>query len=453
MSHWKTVVLVALVATGCTRQPSRLSTSQSRTVHRLVASRPVMAEAFAKGARYATDSMYACLLDAYHQHLSLQQALRVCQLNMLEDADKGWGNDPWAASGMPKPNENTYDPAKVTLACSSGDPRKAQGGGGSKSGNEPLQEGCIGKCVWQAPNQFSGDKFTFGGKGQEGGFGTNEKGEVGVIVYKGLPEEEAAKQKQQALDEEAKAIREYQDLVKEQTKQLEAQGKKSDDWEKDPAMKAAREAAQKKVDAASKKADADPNAEVKGGISRPTPEGGSECEQALQEAREFLRECNRNGWKSNECQTLFAKMNRCPEPSYIYVDPDSGYACGIKADMGTLLEAWRQQCESLRRPNPDGPNPCDPPRVEENGRVLRNRPDSPGDICHSLVAHIDPDSEECAGVVKVQRFGEPKITDLLVFGLNKLGGPTFVIPVGPKTGGDDSPTPGGPKPRPDPKPQ
>jgi hypothetical protein len=435
----KTVVVVGVLA-SCGMLVQNMS-SQLKPTHRLKPSPSSVATAFATGGPYAKDSMYACLLDAYHQGISLQQALVICQANMLEDADKGWGNDPWAAVGMPKPNPSTYDPRKVTMACNTGDPRKGAG----KGGGEPLQEGCIGKCQWVTPNQFEGERFTYGGKGQEGGFGTNEHGGVGVIVYKGLTEEQATKEKQQALDAEARATKEYQDLVAKQTKELQAQGKKAEDWEKDPAMKAAREAAAKKVDDTSKKANEDPNAEVKGGISRPSAEG-SACEMALRGAREFLRECNRSGWKSNECQTLLAKMKGCPEPAYIYVDPDSGYACGVKADMETLLEAWRQQCEKLKRPNPGGPNPCDPPRVEGNGRMLVERENGGTDICKSLVAHIDPESPECAGTVTVQRFGEPNISELLVFGLNKLGGPTFVIPVGP---GDTPPFPG---PKPDPKP-
>ena len=441
----KAIVILVVLLSGCARQPAHTSSQQSSSVHRLKPSPASVAAAFAYGGPYAKDSMYACLLDAYHQGISLQQALTICQANMLEDADKGWGNDPWAASGMPKPNANTYDPGKVTMACNTGDPRKGAG----KGGGEPLQEGCIGKCQWVTPNQFVGDKFTYGGKGQEDGYGTNEHGEVGIIHYKGLSEEEAAKEKQQAMDAEDKATKEYQALVAKQTKELEAQGKKADEWEKDPKMKAEREAAAKKVKEASKKADADPNAEVKGGITRPSTEGGA-CEMALQEAREFLRECNRNGWKSNECQTLLAKMNKCPEPAYIYVDPDSGYACGLKVDTQTLLEAWRQRCQSLKRPNPGGPDPCAPPRVEGDGRMLVQRPDRTlEDLCKSLVAHIDPESLECAGTVTVQQFGEPKISELLVFGMNKLGGPTFVIPVGPKT--DDTPHPGN-GPKPDPKP-
>jgi len=140
-------------------------------------------------------------------------------------------------------------------------------------------------------------------------------------------------------------------------------------------------------------------------------------------------------------------MKDCPDPAYIYVDPDSGYACGLQLDPKTLLEAWRQQCEKLKRPVPGGPDPCSPPEIEGNGRMLKPGAErSPEDLCRSLVALIDPASPECAGTVQVQNFGEPNFQDLLVFGLQKLGGPTFVIPAGPKT--DDKP----PNPRPEPDP-
>ena len=138
-------------------------------------------------------------------------------------------------------------------------------------------------------------------------------------------------------------------------------------------------------------------------------------------------------------------MNHCPEPVYIYVDPDGGYACGASVDPATLAAAWQEQCESLRRPTPGGPNPCGPPDVDHEGRWVRPASGRHFDPCADIAARIDPESPECAGTVTVGEFGKIDAQQLLVFGLNELGGPTFVIPVGPR-GGDDDPHPGRPTP-------
>jgi hypothetical protein len=70
--------------------------------------------------------------------------------------------------------------------------------------------------------------------------------------------------------------------------------------------------------------------------TRPVGPGEGPCEQALQTAREILGEIQRTGWRSPDCQSLFAKMKACPDPALIYVDPDSGYWLGSAIPVALL---------------------------------------------------------------------------------------------------------------------
>jgi len=252
-----------------------------------------MKAAFAKGSPFAEDSMYACLLDAYHQGLSVNQALRTCQFTLLKDADIGFGGDPWAAAGMSKPKPNVYDPGKVKAQCNAGDP--GRGSGRDAGTKAPLQH-----FMYLDLEKGRGFEYTAGGKGESGGMGEDQYGQTGVVTFQGLSADESFKQQQKAVAEMDAAQKEFDDLVAKQTKQLQSQGKKAEDWEKNAQMKAERDAAAKKLDTAKKKAEADPNAKVSG-VNRPSTNEPSPCQQALQEAREFLRECNRTGWKALEC--------------------------------------------------------------------------------------------------------------------------------------------------------
>ena len=179
-----------------------------------------------------------------------------------------------------------------------------------------------------------------GGANEKPHLEIDNKGQGVIITYKGLSEVESRALKDAAIKEWEQASKAFGDLVAKQEKELKDQGKSLDDWEKDPAMKAARDAAQKKLNDAADKKNEDPNKSA-GGVVRPSGQQ-SACEAGLQRARELLRECNRTGWRLAACQSLAARMNRCPDPSYIYVDPDSGYACGQKPDEAAVLDAWRQ---------------------------------------------------------------------------------------------------------------
>jgi hypothetical protein len=175
----------------------------------------------------------------------------------------------------------------------------------------------------------------------------------------------------------------------------------------------------------------------KSGTREPSP-----CEQALQEAREILYECNRNGWKSSGCQQLQAKLHGCPDPTQIFVDPDAGYVCGGKLDAKTkqaLKDAWVARCEELKDTVGPEANPCQPPVIDEAGRYIKgNVPDVCKPDPHT---HIAPGSEACIVEFEVHPFGEVNIQKIAVFALNHFGGPIFVPP--PKGG----PTPGPHPPR------
>lgn len=184
-----------------------------------------------------------------------------------------------------------------------------------------------------------------------------------------------------------------------------------------------------------------------GGTGVHQPGGQSACTEALQKARELLFECNRTEWKSYECRQLQAKMNNCPDPALIMVDPEQGYTCGQKPDPATLkaaVDAWMLRCEELKRFDPSGPNPCEPPQIDPSGLIGNGKI---GDVCNDPRAYVDPDNNDCVATLTITPpFGEPNLKQIAVWGLNKLGGPIIVLP--PK-GGGDSPEPGpGPRPTP-----
>jgi hypothetical protein len=166
----------------------------------------------------------------------------------------------------------------------------------------------------------------------------------------------------------------------------------------------------------------------------------SACEQALQGAREILSECNRNGWKSSQCQQLQAKMYGCPDPTQIFVDPDAGYVCGGKVDAKTkeaLKKAWIARCEELKRGVGPEANPCEPPVIDESGRHFKGRI---GDVCNDPHAYILPQSEECVATFVMPTHGTD-LQKLLVFGINKFGGSIWVLPPRPNPEPGGGPTP------------
>jgi hypothetical protein len=388
---------------------------------------------------YLKNAFYTCLLNGLAQHLPLKQIQKDCETRLTFNGEGGLTRKT-PDLGPAGHSKVAFDPAALHATCNTGDPKRGAGGAG-----DTVKSGWVyGTTIFGNKYSFG---YTYGGKGETGGYRTNENGELGVERYKGLPEEEAKKQKQEAVDKYLQAVKDYDDLVKQQKAELEAQGKDPGDWEKDPKMVAEREAAFKKVSDALKKAEEDPNVEEKlGGITRPAPSNA--CQDALQEAREFLGQCQMTEWKSAECQSLKARLEGCPDPSLIYVDPEQGYSCRPNIDPQALRQAWMDRCEQLKRPTVDGSNPCSPPQVDSDSRFVE-----PGDrnqVCGGPQVYVTPDVEpqdrSCVHVLQLPTF-EKSLQQIYVWGLNNLGGPIVVF--GPRT--DSPPTPG-PQPRPGPDP-
>lgn len=441
-----TAISTLAIAMACARPTKRPSPQQVR-------------EILAKGHPLSESSFYACLINGYEQGLPLKQIQDECETKLAMDDKKGFG--PGGADIPPslaQPN-NWYDPTTVTGACNSGDPNLAKGPDGS------------GRIQWNYQDGRSVDwgEYTWGGKGE-----CDSKG-----CYIGLTEDQSSALKTQNVRDANKAIDDYQEKRRQSEMDPDdAAKKKAADDAKKAAEKAAGKAQEDPNKAKPKQPEApkstvstdDTKAAGKGGATpgktetkaddtkAPGGKGGkgggggnvssvgdaSPCEEALQGAREVLGECMRTGWRSGPCKSLEAKVKGCLEPELIYVDPDSGYECGQKIDPELLKNAWVEKCRELKRPVPGGPDPCEPPKVDATGRFVAEG--SPEWFCGNPLVLVDPDSPECLGTVTVQEFA-PNLQKLLVWALNKLGGPIVVLP-----DRDPKPPPGpGPEPRPVPR--
>lgn len=380
------------------------------------------------------DSFYACILNGLAQHLPLKQIQDECEIKLLFEGRKGTvvgvERTP-PTGGLPGTRDpSNYDPATVSAKCSAGDPGIA---------GKPSTLGS-GSIEWESATGIKGrESYTFGGKGESNGYGTNSNGEVGIIKYKGLTEAEARAEKQAAIDAFKAASQAFVELVKKQTEQLLKEGKRADDWEKDPVMKKERDDAQKKWIDAKDKAVEDPNEDLEG-ITRTA--SSSECEAALQAAREIVGECQLAGWRTGPCQELKGKLEGC-DTTLIYVEP-GGYACRPEIDPQALRNAWVERCRELKRPVPGGPDPCEPPKFD--GRFAQGDPQQ---ICGGPEVYVTPDNPDprCVKqlVLPSSLPGSNKVQTTYVWFLNTFGGPIVVI--GPRP----EPRPGpGPEPRPGP---
>ncbi len=399
-----------------------------KAVLRLLQSRGPLADAF-----------YACLLNGLAQGLSLKQIQDECETKLTLDGKGGLKPGRPDAGFSPAGRSSTdYDPASITAKCAAGNPRVAQGG---RTGQSSVQVGWISvRTSWGATSH---ERYTYGGKGETNGYVTNERGEVGITTYRGLTKEQAQREKQAAIDAWTRASQEYDALVERQTAELKAKGLGADAWQNDPKMKAEREAAKKKVEKAARAKDADPNAQT-GGISRTA--ASSECEDALQRAREVVGECQLSGWRSGPCQRLLARMHGCADAALIYVDPEAGYTCRPTIDPGLVRQAWVERCRELKRPAPGGPDPCAPPKLDRNARFVTG---DAKQVCGGPQVYVTPDnpSPACVKELKLASFGK-STHQIYVWALNNLGGPIVVF--GPRPGTNPSPRPG-PEPRPAPK--
>jgi hypothetical protein len=399
--------LIALA--GCGRNPPRPSPQK-------------VLEILAKRVPFAKNSFYTCLLNGYAQGLPFKQIQADCE-NKLGYADqKGFGRGDLLGDFGRK--NNAFDPSKVSGACNAGDPGLGKGS---------VVDG-VGNTQW---NYADGRHIDWG----KNSWGGKDKCDADGC-YKGLKEDDSREQKNQAIKDYDKARQEWLDAEDEAKANPQDAAKRA---EANRLKKVADEKAEKAMKDPNKK---DPPPPAKKPSTHPVGPGGSPCEQALEDAREFLGECQRTGWAHSSCQSFLDKMKSCPEPELIYVDPDAGYACRQKVDPEAFKQAWVDRCHELKRPVPGGPDPCAPPEVDRFGRFVT--PGSPVSFCGDPLAHIDPDSPDCLGTLTIQQFA-PNAQTLLVWGLNKLGGPIVVL-TNPKPQPGDGPTPKPPGPKPDPKP-
>lgn len=173
-----------------------------------------------------------------------------------------------------------------------------------------------------------------------------------------------------------------------------------------------------------------------------TAEGGL-CAQVLHAAREFVRECNRTGWRTTACQQLNARMNGCPNPTQILVDPDQGYSCGQAADPKAVAEAWSRKCAQVTSPGPDGRTPCAPfSPLGGDGRIYAGGAQN---LCADTRAFIDGGSDMCYTTLEARNPLAQSIEQLIAVISKQVGGPIIVLP---------PPRPRGaaPEPRPRPRP-
>ena len=334
-----TLMLAILSFSACSPHPVRIQASNVQALK--------VRQAIGTGGKLAEDSFYACMLSYYRQGMSVKDALNLCGEKLLEDQAKGFGGS--ASPTLPGEGD-AFDPSSVKATCSQGDSRRA---GDRNSAT---------MSVWGV--------YTWGS-----GFVTHDARGWGVGA--GLSQQESFLRKEAAVKEADKDLTEFRKALDEESaahKELK-EAQKSGDQAKIKAAQEkydkAKEKANKATDKAlksNKKADEDPN---NGGVLRTAGEP-SACERAIENARETLRECHRTNWRSFKCQSLLAKMNHCPDPALIYVDPNSGYSCGEKIiDAEAVKEAWINQCLERVEYGPDGENPCMKIEISDSGRYIK----------------------------------------------------------------------------------
>lgn len=402
----------------------------------------MLKDSFSIGGSPLEDTYYACLLNGLAQGLSLDQIREDCAIEAIDLSSKGFGDTqlPGAPSTYPhRQDPEPFDPTTVTMACNSGDPAVAAGSPRDKpveykasdaireSHNVPASmKGKDGKIMaWNSPSEGFGSG-TYGGKGYV---------DEAENVYIGLSKEESMAQKAEAIMKAMQALEKYNQARQEAIK------------EPDPVRKAGlvNEVTRLRAEweEALKKALQDPNIVKNNSM---TTNEITACAEALQAAREFLYECHRTDWKYPGCASMQAATRHCPDPTQVYVDPESGYACVPTIDTEALKDALVAECEMLVNFGPDGDNPCHPPKFDGDKRPFAPE-DSAGNFCESTPeTYIEPGSSSCIKVVEVKMYGEPDIQKLYVWGLKNLGGPVVVIPE------RDPKPPVGPGPGPDPAP-
>ncbi len=396
--------VLLLAALGCTRKPPVTSVAVRAHNQKLAQANAVLA----RGGKLAEGSFYACMLNGYMQGLPLHQVSDECATQLKEDDGKGFGG-PLGDIG----HQEMFDPTKVSLSCNSGDPT-------------------VGQPYGEAPASSHG-KYSWGGEDKN--------------KYHQYTEDDSRQKKEAAIQK----AKEEGDLFVKLEKEAEAALKKLAEAKKSgnqDAIKAAEFELKQAIDRAqlqagkSETADADANADPnRKPVPNSRPGDESPCDQALEAARTVLRECTRTDWKDPRCERLQARLNNCPDPTLIYVDPEQGYACGAKPDPEAVKNAWVKRCQEKVLYGPDTPNPCAPPTIDGSGHY-GNGPI--GDVCNDPHAYLNPDSNDCAGTFTLTGVSQPTVTEIAVWGMNRIGGPLIVFPPrtpGPHRGPDPTPPP------------
>lgn len=382
--------------------------------------------------KFAEATIYACINAYYRQGLPFSQIMALCGTQLQIDEGKGFGGGLGSISGGFGRGQSAFDPGQVSAACATGDPRKGQGKDPAPySGQRPWSHFSENRTDYKVVGgtrlELYGS-YSWGGKGKlyddYGRRVTNDQGQNMVAL--GLTREQAEKIKAERVKAAKTAWDDF--------------NKKCGEGSSTPADECAK--LRKKAQDADAEAEDDPNTEPEGS-SMPAAGLESACDMAVASAREVLRECNRNGWKSAQCQQLSAKMNHCPDPTYIYIDPEQGYECGAKVDPQLVVQAAVERCRKTTRPYPDGRDPCKPPQVSDSGRVIYG---ASKDICSDPKAYVDPASNACIVEIQADTFGRPDLASIILFALNKFGGPIVVLP-------RRNPPPPRPGPQPEPGPR
>lgn len=426
-----TILVVAAAAitlgvTGCALSPS----GAAKLRHAQANSQ------LANGGQTAKDIYYACLLNGLAQGLPLAQIKDECAVKLGRTATNGLPGADVPERGVIeiplKPKTEPFDPSKITAACEAGDGNISQQKQTHSDKPVMYRGSDVGGTVIKVKNsQMEGY-----GYGTYGGYGTTDPDDN--VPYQGLSKEESMNQKAEAIKEAKEALEKYQKAQDAANKEQDPDKKKQLQAEADKLHKAWNEKHEKAVE--------DPNKKPKG--STHVSQDPSECEQALEYARELLYECHRTQWGSASCKDLQAKMSHCPDPTQVYVDPEAGYSCVEKIDTETLVNTWVASCEQLKRFDPSGGgSPCRPPTLDGSGRYAGR--DATDALCKSAPdTYVTPDvggGTICLRTIEIKPFGEPDFQKMIVWGLDKFGGPIVVI-------GTKDPKPPSPKPGPEPKP-
>lgn len=371
------------------------------------------------GGVFAESSYMACIASLQAQGLPYKQILDECATQLTWQGEQGWGGDGKGFT-LPSGGKTALDPGAVSGSCGSVDPSLSKG------------------LNWQGTTTLN----PFDGKTVDdwGGFSYGKSTACDSWgCFQGMTKAEAEAEKQRLIDEAYDAEEAFRqaadaylndpnnaqkkDEMEHRRRQMEeAQQKAKQDPNKKP-IKTQEPAAGTAVAG-------DANGADDGSTAVANTAGEiSTCIQVLQAARELLAECHRTGWKSTECQQLHAKMNGCPDPTLIYVDPESGYACAPPVDPQLVIDAWTKMCERNVTPGPDGGSPCHKPNPSESGRILHG---DETEICSSQIAYVDPEQAGCFVPLEVDDFGRPDLNGLIVWGQGVFGGPIVVLPqIGP----------------------